>query len=286
MKKIKPQLLTKSIRYTAVGFLLLLLVLPLAALVSDSLREGLSGFIENLKQPAACHALKLTIWTAGVMALINAVMGTLTAYVLTRYSFPGRSLLNSLVDIPFAIPTLVTGVMLVVLYGPTGSVGAWLKQMWGMQVVFAPPGILLALLFVGLPYVVRTVQPVLIEVDADQEEAARTLGASAWLTFWRVLLPAIRPAILSGTLLSFARALGEFGSVVVVAGNIPMRSQTAAVYIMGEIESQNHVGASSMSVVLLVLSFSIILFVDWWQSDRSIEAGQVPEEDVVESAAS
>lgn len=284
MKTKKAKVLTFSLRITAIVYLLFMLVLPLLALFLDSVREGLVSFWQNLNQPAAWHALKLTLWTALVMALVNAVMGTLTAFVLTRYSFPGKSILSSIVDIPFAIPTLVTGVMLVVLYGPSGTIGIWLKQTFGLQVVFAPMGILLALLFVGLPYVVRTVQPVLHEVDVDQEEAARTMGATTWTTFWRVLFPALRPAILSGTLLSFARALGEFGSVVVVAGNIPMYSQTAAVYIMGEIESQNHVGASSMSVVLLTISFSIILLVDFLTRDKSAEAGELPEEDPVEVA--
>lgn len=281
----KPKLLTRSIRFAAIAYLTVMLILPLAALVHDSLREGLVAFWQQLAQPVAWHALKLTLWTALVMAAVNAVMGTLTAYVLTRYSFPGRSLLNSIVDMPFAIPTLVTGVMLVVLYGPNGSIGKWLQDLYDLKIVFAPPGIMLALLFIGLPYVVRSVQPVLLEVDTDQEEAARTMGATPWITFRRVLFPALRPAIFSGTLLSFARALGEFGSIVVVAGNIPMRSQTASVYIMGEIESQNSLGASTMSVVLLAISFSIILIVDWFQRDRSIEAGQVPEENSIELAS-
>lgn len=271
------KLLSRSLRLTAITYLLVMLVLPLLALFLDSFSEGVRSFWENLSQPVAWHALKLTLFTAMVMAIINAIMGTITAYVLTRYHFFGKSLLSSLVDIPFAIPTLVTGVMLVVLYGPNGMVGTWLKQTFDLQIVFAPTGILLALMFVGLPYVVRTVQPVLQEIDEDQEEAARTMGASTWLTFRRVLFPALRPAIFSGTLLSFARALGEFGSVVVVAGNIPMYSQTASVYIMGEIESQNNVGASSMSVVLLTFSFSIILLVDWFTRDKSAEAGEVPE---------
>ncbi len=277
MKTGKSRLLSRSLRITAITYLVVMLVLPLLALFSDSLSEGIVSFWKNMSQPVALHALKLTLITASVMAVVNAIMGTITAYVLTRYSFFGKSLLSSLVDIPFAIPTLVTGVMLVILYGPNGVVGTWLKEVFNLQVVFAPTGILLALLFVGLPYVVRSVQPVLHEVDVDQEEAASTMGASTWLTFRRVLFPALRPAILSGTLLSFARALGEFGSVVVVAGNIPMYSQTASVYIMGEIESQNQVAASSMSVVLLTLSFATILFVDWYTRDKSLEAGEVPE---------
>lgn len=254
-----------SLRGAALGYLTLMLVVPLAAVVQDGFRDGLAAFWEQLRTPAAWHALKLTLWTAALMAVVNAVTGTMTAYVLTRYSFPGRGILNSIVDLPFAIPSLVTGVMLVLLYGPNGTIGGWLKDTLGLQIVFAPPGILLALLFISFPFVVRTVEPVLHELEADQEEAARTLGASPWKTFWKILFPALRPAIFTGMLLSFSRAVGEFGSVVMVAGNIPMRSQTAAVYVLGEIESENQRGASVMSVVLLAISFSIVVLVDYWQ---------------------
>lgn len=257
-----------SLRTAALIYLGFLLALPLAAVLQDGFREGLHRFAHALCQPVAWHALKLTLWTALIMAGINAVMGTLTAYVLVRYSFPGRSFLNSLVDLPFAIPTLVTGVMLVVLYGPQQALGSWLREHWGWEIIFSPAGIILALLFVTFPFVVRTVEPVLMELDPDEEEAARTLGASAWTTFWRVLLPALRPGIFTGTLLALARALGEFGSVVVVAGNFPLRSQTAAVYVWGEIESDNPLGASAMSVVLVAISFSLILFVDWLERRR------------------
>ncbi len=261
---------TWGLRVTALAYLGLLLVVPLAAVVHDGLRAGLGVFWSNITRPAAWHAIQLTLWTAAVMAVINAVMGTLTAYVLVRYRFPGKSLVNAIVDLPFAIPTLVTGVMLVVLYGPQAAVGGWLKQHWGIEVIFAPPGIILALLFVSFPFVVRTLQPVLMEVDIHQEEMAHTLGASPWLTFRRVLLPAIAPAIVTGTLLSFARALGEFGAIIVVAGNFPMRSQTAAVYVLGEIESENQIGASAMSVFLLLIAFTLVVLVDWVQHRQEV----------------
>lgn len=253
------------IRVLAWGYLALLLVIPLAAVVYDGLRAGLGVFWSNITRPVAWHAIKLTLWTAAVMAAINAVMGTLTAYVLVRYEFRGKALINALVDLPLAIPTLVTGVMLVILYGPQAAIGSWLKEQWGLEIIFAPPGIILALLFVSFPFVVRALQPVLLEMDLHQEEMAYTLGASPWLTFRRVLLPAIAPAIASGTLLSFARALGEFGAIIVVAGNFPMRSQTAAVYVLGEIESENPIGASAMSTFLLALAFSLMVAVDWLQ---------------------
>ncbi len=257
-----------SLRVTALAYLAFMLLIPLAAVLQDGFRNGAAGFLKSLLNPAAWHAFKLTLWTAFLMAAINAVMGTLTAYVLVRYSFPGRSLINSFIDLPFAIPTLVTGVMLVILYGPQQALGSWLKTHWGWQIIFAPTGIVLALLFVTFPLVVRTVEPLLMEIDPDQEEASRTLGASSWTTFWRILFPAILPGVLTGTLLSFSRALGEFGSVVVVAGNIPFKSQTAAVYVWGEIESQNQQGASAMSVMLVALSFFVILLVDWFEKRR------------------
>ncbi|MFN8485178.1 MAG: sulfate ABC transporter permease subunit CysT [Anaerolineae bacterium] len=262
-----------SLRLTALSYLGLVILLPLTAVITEGLRGGLETFITNVTRPAAWHALQLTLWTSAVMALVNAVMGTLTAYVLVRYEFPGRSIVNGLVDLPFAIPSLVTGVMLVILYGPQAAIGSWLKSNLGLDVIFAPPGIILALLFVSFPFVVRALQPVLMQVDLHQEEAAHTLGASPWVTFRRVLLPAITPAITMGTLLSFARALGEFGSIIIVAGNFPMRSQTAAVYVYGEIESSNQSGASAMSAVLLAIAFVLILVVDWLQRRREVVYG-------------
>jgi sulfate transport system permease protein len=216
--------------------------------------------------PAAWSALKLTLWTAAVMTLINTVMGTITAYVLVRYGFRGKTLLNSLIDLPLAIPTLVTGVMLVILFGPQEALGAWLKENLGLQIIFAPPGIILALLFITFPFVVRAVQPVLMNLDRVQEDAAATLGANAWTIFRRITLPPLILPLMSGALLSFARAIGEFGSIVIVAGNIPMVSQTAAVYVLGEVESENRLGASAISVVMLAIAFTLMMLVDWLQS--------------------
>lgn len=251
-----------SLRAVALIYLCVMLLLPLAAVVSDGLSGGLTGLWADISRPVALSALRLSLWTAALMTVINTVMGVLTAYVIVRYKFPGRSLFNSLIDIPFAIPTLVTGLMLVVLYGPQTALGGFLKQQFGWEIIFAPTGIVLALLFVSFPFVVRTVQPVLMEIDLDQEDAAATLGSSGWMTFRRVLLPALAPAVLSGALLSFARALGEFGSIIVVAGNFPMRSQTAAVYVLSQIESDNQRGASAMSVVLLAIAFTLVFVVD------------------------
>jgi sulfate transport system permease protein len=257
---------TWGVRGVALTYLAVLLLIPLAVIVQDGLREGLAGLWHQVTLPVAWHALKLTLWTAGVMTVITAVMGTLTAYVLVRYDFSGKTILNSIVDLPLAIPTLVTGVMLVILYGPQRALGAWLNDEFGLRVIFAPPGIILALLFVTFPFVVRAVQPVLIGLEKAQEDAAATLGANDWTIFRRVILPPLVLPLLSGALLSFARAIGEFGSIVIVAGNIPFHSQTAAVYVLGQVESDNRVGASAVSIVMIAISFSLVLLVGWLQS--------------------
>lgn len=253
-----------GLRATAFLYLGFMVALPLAAILRNGFSDGLLAFRADVMNITAFAALKLTIVTAVVVTIVNAVMGTLTAYVLVRFRFPGKGLLNTMIDMPFAIPTLVTGVMLVALYGPQRTLGAWLNS-HGIQVIFATPGIVLALLVITYPFVIRTVQPVLMEAERGQEEAAYTLGASRWTTFRRVVLPTIAPAIVTGSLLSFARALGEFGSIVVVAGNIPGVTLTAPVYIYGQIESQNQRGASAMSIVLLALSFTLIVTVEWLQ---------------------
>ena len=252
-----------GVQSAAWTYVTVMLLLPLAVIFQDGLRDGLGGLWQSVSMPIAWSALRLTLWTSALMAVINAVMGTLTAYVLVRYEFPGKALLNAVVDLPLAIPTLVTGVMLVVLYGPQSFIGAWLENQFNWRIIFAPPGIVLALLFVNFPFVVRAVQPVLQNLDREAEEAAATLGAGSGTIFRRVTLPALWLPIASGALLSFARAIGEFGAIVIVAGNIPLRSQTAAVYVFGEVESANRQGASAMSIVMLTIAFTLVLFVDW-----------------------
>jgi sulfate transport system permease protein len=196
------------------------------------------------------------------MTVINTIFGTLTAYVLVRYRFPGRSVFNVIIDLPFAIPTLVTGVMLVVLYGPQSVIGGFIEDVTGQRIIFETPGIILALLFVSYPFVIRSIQPVLVGLNVAQEEAAVTLGASSWETFRRVIFPAIRPAVISGALLSFARALGEFGSIIIVAGNIPMRSQTATTYIYAQVEAGDMPAASGVSLVLIGIALTATILVD------------------------
>ena len=254
-----------SVRSIALTYLAVLLIIPLIVIFTDGLREGLGELVRQVTLPIAWHALKLTLWTAAVMTAINTLMGALTAYVLVRYEFPGKSVLNAIIDLPLAIPTLVTGVMLVVLFGPQQALGSWLKRELGFSIIFAPPGIILALLFITFPFVVRAVQPVLLNLDRSQEDAAATLGAGAWTIFRRITLPPLLLPLVSGALLSFARAIGEFGSIVIVAGNIPFYSQTAAVYVLGEVESENRLGASAVSVVMVAIAFSLMKLIDWLQ---------------------
>ena len=252
-----------SIRSIALGYLAIMLIIPLFVILQDGFREGLAEFWRQVTLPIAWHALELTLWTAAVMTVINTIMGTLTAFVLVRYNFPGKTILNGIIDLPLAIPTLVTGVMLVILFGPQEALGSWLKEQFDFSVIFAPPGIILALLFLTFPFVVRSVQPVLMELDRAQERAAATLGAEGWTIFQRIILPPLTLPVITGALLSFARAIGEFGSIVIVAGNIPFRSLTAAVYVLGEVESENRLGASAVSIVMVAIAFSLLMFADY-----------------------
>jgi sulfate transport system permease protein len=246
------------LRATTLFYLGLMVILPMAALLVEAAQPGVSAFVAAVRDPFAWHALKLTFITAAIMVVINVLTGTATAWVLVRYDFPGRSLVNALIDLPFAMPTVVAGVMLVVLYGPSSVLGTILGH-YGIGVVYRQPGIVLALLFVTYPFVIRSVQPVLMELDRAEEEAAATLGAGAWTTFRKVTLPALWPAILTGAALSFSRALGEFGSVVMVAGNQPLTAKTAPLYVFGEIESGNRHGALVVSTVLLASSLLILV---------------------------
>ena len=258
----RPELVNRSI---AIGYIGLMVVLPILAISTQAVGEGLSRLWQDLIQPEALFSLRLTFLMALIMVILNSITGTATAWVMVRYRFPGQSLINALIDLPFAIPTIVTGLMLVILYGPQSSIGTFLTA-HGVEVIYAKPGIVLALLFVTFPFVVRAVQPVLMEMDRDMEEAAITLGAKRWRVFFRVVLPSILPAILTGAAQAFSRALGEFGSVVMVAGNIPMKTQVAPVFIYGEIESYNARGALGVSMVLLASSFVILLLLNIMQN--------------------
>jgi sulfate transport system permease protein len=228
-------------------------LLPLAALIVRSTEGGWETFWNAITDPQAVAALRITLLASLAVVLINAVLGTITAFVLVRDEFRGKSVVNAVIDLPFALPTIVAGLTLLALYGPKGPLG--------VNVAFTTAGLLLALLFVTLPFVVRTVQPVLHELDREMEEAAASLGASKLQVFRRIVFPNILPAVLSGMALAFARAVGEFGAVVLISGNIPYRTEVASVYIFGQIESDGVTQAAAVSVVLLVISFAALLLI-------------------------
>jgi sulfate transport system permease protein len=248
------------LRSLTLSYLGVMVLLPLFALVIQSAEPGPRALWEALTDPFALNALKLTFITAFAMVIVNVITGTATAWVLVRYQFPGKSIVNALIDMPFAVPTVVAGLMLVILFGPESVLGAFLSN-HGWGVVYKRPGVILALLFVTYPFVIRSVQPVLLELDPVEEEAAATLGAGAFTTFRRVTLPTLWPSILTGAALSFSRALGEFGSVVMIAGNNPL-TKTAPLYVFSEIESNNRHGAMVVSVVLLACSLGILIFLN------------------------
>jgi sulfate transport system permease protein len=225
--------------------------LPLAALMWEATSEGTQSFWDAVSSPEAVAALKLTLAASLGVSLLNAVLGTITAWVLVRDEFRGKVVVNAIIDLPFALPTIVAGLTLLALYGPTSPVG--------IDVAFSRTAIVLALMFVTLPFVVRTVQPVLRELDPEVEEAAHSLGSSHLRTFVRVILPNILPGILSGVALAFAKAVGEFGSLVIITGNIPFKTEVSSVHIYGRIESGDPAGASAVAVVLLGISFLTLL---------------------------
>lgn len=233
-------------------WLSVIVLLPLAALTVTSFEDGLSGFWDAITSPAALASLRVTVWVSVVVALINVVMGTLIAWVLVRDEFPGKRFVNALIDLPFALPTIVASIVLLSLYGPNSPIGVQLNA--------TQPGLVVALAFVTLPFVVRSVQPVLIETDREVEQAAASLGASNWTIFRKVVLPTLTPAIISGAGLAFARAIGEYGSVVLIGGNIPRETQMTSQYIQQQIEIDRPVNAAAVSVALLAIAF-VTLFV-------------------------
>ncbi len=234
-------------------YLSLIVMLPIAALVWASRSEGRAAFWDAITNPQSVAALKLTVGAAFLVAVVNAILGTVTAWVLVRDDFHGKGVINSIIDLPFALPTIVAGLTLLALYGPKSPVG--------IDIAYTRTAIVAALMFVTLPFVVRTVQPVLVELDHEMEEAAASLGASSLTTFRRVIFPNILPGILSGFALAFAKAVGEIGSLVIISGNLPYKTEVSSVFILGQIESGNPAGAAAVAVVLLVLSFAILLVV-------------------------
>jgi sulfate transport system permease protein len=235
----------------AIAYLSIVALIPLAAVVFKSFEDGADGFWAAVSNPQAVAALKLTLIASVLVVVINAVFGTLIAWVLVRDEFPGRGIVNSLIDLPFALPTIVAGLTLLAFYGPDSPVGA--------NVAFTRAAVVMALLFVTLPFVVRAVQPVLLELDREMEQAAESLGASSATVFRRIILPNLTPAIIAGGGLAFARAVGEFGSLVLITGNIPFKTQASSVFIFSLVESGNSAGAAAVSVVLLVIALLVLL---------------------------
>ena len=254
-----------SLGYT-VTYLSLLVLLPLSTLFVRSAGLGWDGFWAAATAPRVLASYRVSLLTAFGAALLNGTFGLIVAWVLVRYRFPGRKLVDALVDLPFALPTAVAGIALTTLYSQNGWIGARLAAL-GITVAFTPLGIIVALTFIGLPFVVRTLQPVLQDLEAEIEEAAASLGASRWQTFQRVLLPAIAPALLTGFALAFARAIGEYGSVVFISGNMPLKTEIAPLLIMTKLEQFDYAGATAIAVVMLLASFALLLGINllqWW----------------------
>jgi sulfate/thiosulfate transport system permease protein len=239
-------------RGLVVAYLSLIVLIPLAAVVTKSFEGGLGSFWEDVTAPQAVAALKLTLIASVIVVAINAVAGTIIAWVLVRDEFPGKRIINSLIDLPFALPTIVAGITLLALYGDNGVLGL-------SGISFTRIGVVMALLFVTLPFVIRSVQPVLLELDNEMEEAAASLGARPLSIFRRIILPNLTPAILSGVALAFARSIGEFGSLVLISGNLPFKTEVASVFIFSQIQSDREVTAASVSVVLLVIALVILI---------------------------
>ena len=242
-------------------YLCLIVLIPLAALIARPWEHGLSGFWETVTEPRVLAALKLSFGLSLLAAMINVVMGVIVAWALTRYDFPGKRLADAAVDLPFALPTAVAGIALATIYAPNGWVGALAAHV-GLKIAYTPLGILIALIAVGLPFIVRGVQPVLRDFDAEVEEAAVTLGAAPWQRAWRVILPAMTPALISGFSLAFARAVGEYGSVIFIAGNMPMRSEIAPLMIVIKLEQYDYAAAASVGLAMLILSFGALVAIN------------------------
>lgn len=249
----------------ALGFTLtylsLIVLIPLSATFLKTAALSWAQFWSTVTAPRVLASYRLSLGASLLGASINAVFGLAVAWTLVRYNFPGKKIVDAMVDLPFALPTAVAGISLTAIYASNGWIGQVLEPM-GIKVAFTPLGVLVALTFIGLPFVVRTVQPVLQDLDAEIEEAAATLGANRWQTFTRIILPTVLPALLTGFALAFARALGEYGSVVFISGNMPMRTEIATLLIVTKLDQYDYTGATAIAVVMLVLSFALLLVVN------------------------
>jgi sulfate/thiosulfate transport system permease protein len=247
-------------------YLSLIVLIPLAALFLKAATMDWGDFYNTVTSRRVMASYRLTFGASLVAALINTVFGALVAWSIVRYRFVGRQLLDSLIDLPFAMPTAVSGIALMAIYAPTGLIGKYLIP-YGIKTAISPLGIVIALTFIGLPFVVRTLQPALEELDGEAEQAAASLGASRWQTFWRILVPSLAPSLLTGFTLAFARALGEYGSVIFVAGNIPMKTEIASLLIVSKLDDNDVPGAAAIAVGMLLTTLLILLVVQgiqWW----------------------
>ena len=251
-----------------------IVLIPLSAVFIKSLGIGWDGLWEILTSERILKSLQLSFSAALIAALVNVIFGLLLAWCLVRYSFPGKRIVDALVDLPFALPTAVAGIALTSLYAPTGWIGQYLEPL-GIQVAYTPIGITLALIFIGLPFVVRTVQPVLSDIESELEEAASALGANRWQTITKVILPILFPALLTGFALAFARGVGEYGSVIFIAGNQPYKTEIAPLMIISRLEEYDYAGATTIAVVMLVLSFAILFLINLVQAWASRRTGRV-----------
>ena len=254
-------------------YLSLIVLLPVAAVFGKTLELGWGEFVGVVSNPRVLAAYRLSFGAALAAAAIDAVFGLLLAWVLVRYSFPGKRLVDALIDLPFALPTAVAGIALTALYAPNGWLGGWLAAL-GLKVAFTPLGILVALVFIGIPFVVRTVQPVLEEFEPEFEEAAASLGASRWQVFRHVILPHVLPAVVTGFALAFARAVGEYGSVIFIAGNLPFVSEIAPLLIIGRLEQYDEAGATAIATVMLATSFALLLVINALQAWAARRGGK------------
>ena len=254
-----------------ITYLSLIVLIPLSALIFKTFSLSLEQFWAAVTGPRVMASYRLTFGASFLAALVNVVFGLLLAWVLVRYDFVGKKFIDALVDLPFALPTAVAGISLTALLAGNGWVGQYLEP-WGLQLAFNPNGVVIALIFIGLPFVVRTVQPVLEDAEKELEEAATCLGATRWQTFSRVIFPTIAPALLTGFAMAFARAIGEYGSVIFIAGNMPMVSEITPLIIVGKLEQYDYAGATAVAVVMLVISFVLLLVINAlqaWQRRRT-----------------
>lgn len=261
-----------SLGYTLV-YLSLIVLIPLAAVFFKSAQLGWLGFWETITAPRVIASYQLSFGLALIAGFINAIFGLILAWVLVRYSFFGKRIIDALVDLPFALPTAVTGIALTALYAKNGWIGQYLEPL-GIKVAFTPLGILIALVFIGLPFVVRTVQPILEDLEVELEEAAASLGAHRWQTFKVVVFPILIPALLTGYALAFARAVGEYGSVIFIAGNIPMVSEIAPLMIITKLEQYDYAGATAIAVVMLIISLILLLAINGLQAWTARRTGR------------